>query len=123
MRQLSNLSGTWRGWIITNRNRDSVAFELRFGNASIIGEGIDSGGRFEIDGQFDAVSSRVVFTKRYANREVLQEARWDGRILAGRWFFSCLNMSEEGPVAEAGSGSFELWPAGDEIPLPPIEET
>lgn len=120
MRQLSDLSGPWRGWSISGRNRGTVVAELAFGASTILGDGIGPLGRFHLEGQYTGESGRVVFSKHYADRMVIHEAKWDGTLISGRWFYSCLNMSEAGPMADSGSGSFEIWPAAHETPVPPF---
>lgn len=107
MRDLASCSGPWSGFWIQGWTRGNIKLSLRFDDGSIVGDGGDPGGRFQVSGIFSPDTQRVLFSKEYQWQIVDYSGIWDGRLIYGKWTLHDEEYSEQ--------GEFEIWPDhGDE---------
>jgi len=109
-------SGSWDGfWVQEHYGKQRMtAFQLRFADGEIEGEGRDVIGRFDFTGSYDMQTGEMVMMKRYIGKHVVfYRGHPDGEgSIAGTW-----------SIGDAWKGPFLIQPVvrrprGDE----PIDE-
>lgn len=115
MRDLRDLSGPWVGFWVQAGRRGEMRLTLRFGEASVEGEGSDRVGDFTVSGRHEA-SGAVAFGKHYGSHGVDYAGTWDGAMIAGRW------RLQTWLAGRMGKGEFEIWPLRDDQAIERMEE-
>ncbi|HVT10832.1 MAG TPA: hypothetical protein VHE55_01085 [Fimbriimonadaceae bacterium] len=104
MKALEECCGPWLGAWIQFGVRGHMRLKLRFSDGCLAGGGADRIGSFDIVGAYDS-NDAVTFVKSYRTHRVRYRGKWDGAMIAGTW-----NI-----VGEMASGSFEIWPEGENV--------
>lgn len=109
MRPLRECSGPWVGWSVQYNRKIYERMTIQFSEASMVGNGEDADGEFEITGDFD-LQGEVALVRSYTfcvlgpegiGIPYLYRGRWDGLVVSGEW------KPVSGPY---DGGAFEMWP-------------
>jgi hypothetical protein len=92
-------SGPWTGYWIAVGCRFRQDLALRFAGGVMAGEGIDTIGRFVVEGRYDVESREVHWQKTYVGHHSVEYRGYrEGRGIWGTW--ECAGRR----------GGFQIWP-------------
>lgn len=95
-------SGPWTGYWVAAGCRFRQDLVLRFSDRVMRGEGIDTIGRFVVEGSYDPESREVRWRKAYVGHHAVEYCGYrEGRGIWGTW--DCTGRK----------GGFHIWPRED----------